>query len=334
MKNFVDLFSGGGLGARGAAMAGMTPILAVDMWDRACETYKTNFPTAIVLNQKVDDINPLEHVRREDIDLLLASPECTNHSVAKGAAPRSEESKETALHTVDWIATLMPTWFVIENVKEMKDWHRYDELLDLLRLLGYQLREQVINAAEFGAPQSRVRLFLIGGLGQVPPQITPDPTARPMTVRDILDPDDQWKFTPVFTKRRAANTVARVRNAIATLGDDAEFLVVYYGSGGEKSWQTLDEPLRTVTCVDRFALVRRIGSEWKMRMLQAPEIARAMSLPPEHILTVGSRRERIKLCGNGVCAVVMKQIVMQLKAATPVPQPAKEQALRPTPVSA
>jgi DNA (cytosine-5)-methyltransferase 1 len=334
MKNFVDLFSGGGLGARGAVMAGMTPILAVDMWDKACDTYKANFPTAVALNQKVDEINPLDHVRREDVDLLLASPECTNHSVAKGAAPRSEESKETALHTVDWIATLMPRWFVIENVKEMKDWDRYDELLDLLRALGYQLREQVINAAEFGAPQSRVRLFLIGGLGQTPPEIAPDPSVRPMTVRDILDPDDRWKFTPVFTKTRAKNTAARARNAIATLGDDAEFLIVYYGSGGDRSWQTLDEPLRTVTCVDRFALVRKIDGEWKMRMLQVPEIARAMSLPPEHAFTVGSRRERIKLCGNGVCAEVMKRIVTQLKAATPVPRSSKGRASRRTPVSA
>jgi DNA (cytosine-5)-methyltransferase 1 len=333
MKHFVDLFSGGGLGARGAVMAGLTPILAVDMWDKACDTYKANFPSAIALNQRVDGINPLEYIKRDAVDLLLASPECTNHSVAKGAAPRSEESKETALHTVDWIARLMPQWFVIENVKEMKDWGRYGELLDLLRALGYQLREQVINAAEFGAPQSRVRLFLIGGLGLAPPKIKPKPSVELMTVRDILDPDDRWKFTPVFTEKRAKSTVARARNAIATLGDDAEFLIVYYGSGGDRSWQTLDEPLRTVTCVDRFALVRKLDGEWKMRMLQVPEIARAMSLPPEHIFTVGSRRERIKLCGNGVCAEVMKRIVEQLKAVTPLPQARMGKMRRKTPVS-
>ncbi len=333
METFVDLFCGGGLGARGAVMAGLRPLLAVDMWDRACDTYKRNFPTAVTLNQRVDDIDPLKHVKRGAVDLLLASPECTNHSVAKGSAPRSEESKETALHTVDWIATLMPRWFIIENVKEMKDWGRYSELLDLLRALGYQLREQIINAAEFGAPQSRVRLFLVGGLGVEPPEFTRAPAAGRPTVRDILDPDDRWKFSPLFTEKRAKNTVARARNAIASLGGNAEFLIVYYGSGGEKSWQTLDEPLRTVTCVDRFALVRKVDGEWMMRMLQVPEIARAMSLPPEHVFPVGSRRERIKLCGNGVCAEVMKRIVEQLKLVDLPQKPVSKRTSRRIPAS-
>jgi DNA (cytosine-5)-methyltransferase 1 len=318
MKTFADLFCGGGLGARGAVQAGMSPVLAVDLWDVACRTYKANFPGAEVLNKRVEDIDPLVYCESETLDLLMASPECTNHSVAKGAATRSESSRETALHTVDWIAALRPKWFIIENVKEMKSWKRYVELLDLLRGLGYQTREQVINAAEFGAPQSRVRLFLIGGHNVAPPLITPPDHVRLRTVRDILDPDGTWPTTPLFVQRRAAATRARARDAISSLGgSEAEFLIVYYGSGGEKSWQRLDVPLRTITTIDRFALVKKIKNRWQMRMLQPSELARAMSLPPEHLFPTGSRREKVKVCGNGVCSVVVERIVHQLRAAMP-----------------
>lgn len=317
MKSFADMFCGGGLGARGAVQAGMAPVVAVDLWDVACKTYKANFPGATVLNRRVEDIEPATYCEPGMLDLLLASPECTNHSVAKGSALRSESSKETALHTVDWIAALRPKWFVIENVKEMRSWSRYGELLDLLHALGYQTREQVINAAEFGAPQSRVRLFLIGGHNVTPPLITPPPDVRLKTVRDILDPEGTWPMTPVFVEGRAEATVARARDAIKTLGAGAEFLVVYYGSGGKKSWQTLDLPLRTVTTIDRFALVKKVRNRWQMRMLQPSELARAMSLPEEHIFPVGSRREKVKVCGNGVCATVIERIVHQLRAVMP-----------------
>ncbi len=313
MKTFVDLFCGGGLGARGAVEAGMMPIVAVDLWDIACKTYKANFPGAVVLNERIEGVDPLEYCQPGELDLLLASPECTNHSVAKGAAPRDERSKETALHTVDWIAALRPTWFVIENVKEMKAWGRYGELLDLLRALGYKMREEVINAADFGSPQARVRLFLIGGLNIEPPAIVPMSGTIRKTARQILDPDGTWPMSPVFSDTKAAATKERAQDAIKTLGKGAEFLIVYYGSGGRKSWQTLDEPLRTVTTVDRFALVKKQSNVWKMRMLQPPELARAMSLPPAHVLPEGNRRERVKLCGNGVCAVVTERIVRQLR---------------------
>ncbi len=317
MKTFADMFCGGGLGARGAVLAGMTPVVAVDLWDVACQTYKANFPTATVLNERVEDIEPTAYCTPGTLDLLLASPECTNHSVAKGAAPRSESSKETALYTVDWIAALQPKWFVIENVKEMKSWGRYIELLDLLRALGYQMREQVINAADYGAPQSRVRLFLIGGYNMAPPLITPPIDVKAKTVRDILDPDGTWPMTPVFVDGRAEATKARATDAIKTLGAEAEFLIVYYGSGKEKSWQTLDLPLRTITTIDRFALVKKVSNHWKMRMLQPSELARAMSLPDQHQFPIGTRRDKVKVCGNGVCATVIERIVHQLRATMP-----------------
>jgi DNA (cytosine-5)-methyltransferase 1 len=291
----------------------MTPLVAVDAWTIACETYKANFPGAKVLNERIEDINPLDHAKPETLDLILASPECTNHSLAKGAAERDETSRETVLHAVDWITKLRPRWFIIENVKEMRAWSRYQEIISRLEANGYRLSENVLNATAFGSPQARVRLFLVGGRDQSPPPIVPPQIETPQVIRDILDPHGTWAETPLFSDKRAKKTVAKARNAIAALGANAEFLLVYYGSGGEGSWQTLDQPLRTITTIDRFGLVRKKGNRYVMRMLQPSELARGMSVGNTHAFPVGSRREKVKLCGNGVCAAVVEHIVKGLR---------------------
>lgn len=93
----IDLFCGGGLSSVGARDAGAELVGAIDLCPIATETYKANFQTATVINKRLEDVRPARlRDRVGDIDLLLASPECTNHTCAKGSAPRSEASRETA----------------------------------------------------------------------------------------------------------------------------------------------------------------------------------------------------------------------------------------------
>ena len=94
-------------------------------------------------------------------DLILASPECTNHTCAKGNRPRDEESKRTANYVTNFARTLAPRWVVLENVVQMRNWHGYTPLIDDLRALGYNVRPQVLDAADFGVPQTCRRLFLL-----------------------------------------------------------------------------------------------------------------------------------------------------------------------------
>lgn len=310
---FADLFCGGGLGARGAVTAGFTPILSVDAWEMAGATYKDNFSGSNVLVDRIENISPKNVLNGEKIDLLLGSPECTNHSPAKGASPRCEESRRTAFSMVNWAEELKPRWIVMENVPHMRSWARYQELISGLKGLGYNIREQVLNAADFGVPQSRRRLFVTCDLYAEPDEVIAKKQTTSNDVASILDPRGTWKTTPLFSSKRAERTLERARDAIANLGEDASFILVYYGSDGGGGWQTLDMPLRTVTTLDRFALVENINGEHRMRMLQPSELARAMGLPADHLFNHGTRRDKVKLCGNGVCAPVMKAVVETLK---------------------
>lgn len=276
-------------------------------------TYKDNFSGSNVLVDRIENISPKNVLNGEKIDLLLGSPECTNHSPAKGASPRCEESRRTAFSMVNWAEELKPRWIVMENVPHMRSWARYQELISGLKGLGYNIREQVLNAADFGVPQSRRRLFVTCDLYAEPDEVIAKKQTTSNDVASILDPRGTWKTTPLFSSKRAERTLERARDAIANLGEDASFILVYYGSDGGGGWQTLDMPLRTVTTLDRFALVENINGEHRMRMLQPSELARAMGLPADHLFNHGTRRDKVKLCGNGVCAPVMKAVVETLK---------------------
>ena len=87
---------------------------------------------------------------------------------------------------------------------------------------------------------------------------------------------------------------------------------MHYGNDGSGGWQRLDRPLRTVTTLNRFALIRHDGTEPRMRMLQVPELKRAMGFGDDFDFPVGTRRDRIRLLGNGVCPPVMRAEVESL----------------------
>lgn len=313
MIRALDLFCGAGLSSSGARAAGVSLAGAVDLCPLATQTYARNFPGAEVLNRRLEDVRPNAwRDRLGDVDLLLASPECTNHTCAKGGTPRSERSRETAMQVLRFAGAFGPRWIVMENVVHMRPWSRYPELLERLRDLGYQLREEVLDASRFGVPQKRRRLFLICDREAEPQEVTPPEKTEIRPVTDILDPDSKWRMTPLARKGRAPDTLARARRAIANLGRHRPFLLVYYGSDGSGGWQPVNRPLRTVTTVDRFALVRPTREGHMMRMLQVPELMRAMGLGEEFELPVGTRRDKVRLLGNGVCPPVMAAVVRSL----------------------
>lgn len=316
MIRTLDIFCGAGGSSAGARAAGSEIVAGVDCCPIATGTYAANFPDAHVVTSRLEDVD-LEALKKEigRIDLLLASPECRSHTCARGAAPRDEASRATALMTVDYARAFGPRWLVLENVIHMRPWSRYGELKRSLRDLGYKLEEHVLDASHFDVPQARRRLFLVGDREATPALAFADNCGPGPSARSVLDEPGTWSTSPLFTPKRAEATLARAGRAFEALGDRAGFLVVYYGSDGSGGWQRLDRPLRTITTIDRFGLVEHDGDRWTLRMLQVPELRRAMGFGEEFGLPLGTRRDRIRLLGNGVCPPVMEAVVRSLVAA-------------------
>ncbi|MGA7178156.1 MAG: DNA cytosine methyltransferase [Thiobacillaceae bacterium] len=311
MPTFVDLFCGGGFGARGAVRGGGIPLLGLDSWHLATRTYKANFPEAETITECIEnvDIWKLGEVFRPDV--LLTSPECTSHSIARGAKPGLESSRETAMGIVPWVKSMQPRWVIVENVNRMKKWDRHNELVRSIETLGYVVSDLHLNASDFGAAQARKRLFLIcdrEGTSVNREQLLAFRKKRSSIARDIVDWNSDYPTAELYRPGRAKATLERAERAMATLGRKVPFIIVYYGSDYAGGWQSLDVPLRTVTTIDRFGLVTWKGNTPHLRMLQPRELSKAMGGGREHKLPYGSRREKVKLCGNGVCSDVMTSI--------------------------
>lgn len=308
-----DIFCGAGGSSAGARAAGIDIVAGIDMCPTATATFAANFPDAHVVTGRLEDVSKDEFKEQVGpIDLLLASPECRNHTCAKGSAPRDESSRATAMQVIEYAGLLHPRWIVLENVVYMRPWSRYGELKGGLNELGYHLEERTLDASDFGVAQTRRRLFLIGDREQPPNLTLRQRPGRRKSAKSILDAAGTWKINPLFTPKRAKATLERARRGFEALGGRASFLLVYYGSDGSGGWQPLKRPLRTITTLDRFALVEHDGDRWTIRMLQVPELRRAMGFSDDFVLPAGTRRDRIRLLGNGVCPPVMEAVVRSL----------------------
>ncbi len=308
------MFCGGGGSSIGARAAGAHVVGGAEISVYAAKAFKANFPEAMLVEGDLRTHKAADVASRIGrVDLLLSSPECTNHTCAKGSVPRSEESKETALQVIRYAASMRPRWIVLENVVHMRPWKRYPELKSELANMGYNMREFVLDASLFGVPQKRRRLFLVADLEESPKDMAL-PVRKMRPASSILDASGDWACTPLFRKGRAEGTIQRAERAISEVGRNSSFLLVYYGTDGGGGWQSLDTPLRTVTTLDRFALVEPGSKGHTMRMLQPSELRRAMGFPASYRFPSGARREKIRVLGNAVCPPVMKHLVKSLVA--------------------
>ena len=222
----------------------------------------------------------------------------------KASRPPSRYVASRARYNRDGL--LSRTWSTCAVGASTRRW------LNRLERLGYKHSEQVLDSADFGVPQSRKRLFIVCDRDQEPPEIVPPGRQLTRSAATILVPNGAYAFVPLKTERRAPRTLQSAEKAIIAIGRDESFLIVYYGTDGGGGWQSLDVPLRTVTTLDRFALVTPTKDGHQMRMLQVPELRKAMGFPPSFKLAHGTRRDQIKMLGNGVCPPVMRAIVRAL----------------------
>src|SRR5690606_7947926 len=97
-------------------------------------------------------------------DVLLASPCCQGHSKARGKSagnPQHDASRSTAWTVISALEFHQPVAAIVENVPEFLGWALYPAWKTAMQALGYQLAPHIIDCADLGVPQNRIRLFIV-----------------------------------------------------------------------------------------------------------------------------------------------------------------------------
>lgn len=308
MTRAVDLFAGWGGFTEGAEQAGIEVVYAANHWPLAVEAHAQNHPDARHVCQ---DLRQADWRDLPAYDLLLAAPACQGHSQAAQPARRASRSvrgahdalRATAWAVVDCAEVTTPETLIVENIPDFLRWKLYPRWKACLADLGYQITEHRLTASYFGAPQRRDRLFIVGTRDGRRIELAPSETETPFGPCIDWDAPARWRKVSESTpgvKRRVKRSRER--------GHGRRFITQHVtGHAGIG----LDQPIRTVTTKDQWAIVD--GDRY--RPLTIRENARAMGFPERYSWPAGSRRgDAIKGLGNAVCPPVAKALVEAVAA--------------------
>lgn len=194
----IDLFAGAGGLSLGLEQAGFDVMAAVEIDPVHCCVHKFNFPQCSVLAKPLEMVSAscirkaITLKGRDKIDLVAGGAPCQGFSLIGQRAlddPRNHLVKEF-IRIVDEIR---PSYFLFENVKGLtvgKHKKFLEEIIEEIESIGYQIQKpwKVLNAKDYGVPQSRERLFLIGSKKGIPLPIYPDAELfSPVTCGEALN---------------------------------------------------------------------------------------------------------------------------------------------------
>lgn len=297
----IDLFAGGGGFTEGAHKAGVEIVWAANHWPLAVQYHAANHPGAIHVCQ---DLHQADWSQLPTHDLMLASPCCQGHSLARGKdRPHHDKQRSTAWAVVSCAEFHREEAVLVENVPDFLRWPLYPSWLDAMGRLGYAVSPHIVDAADHGVPQNRERLFLVCTRSRNPVQLKL-PKRPHVGVGSIIE-WDRHNWSPVDKPGRSPATLKRIAAGRARFG--RRFVAPFYGSGSGMTGRSIDRPIGTITTLDRWAVV----DGEMMRMLQPPEVRTIMGFPENYKLPP-TRREAIQLMGNAVCPPVVTDILTEL----------------------
>lgn len=185
MKKAVSLFSSSGIGDLGLHNNGIKTVVACELLEERANLFKANNPDTKMFLGDIWELQEeiISYYQKNFTDnpfILLATPPCQGMSsngmgkmlndYRKGLRPKFDERNRLIIPAIQIIKKLQPDWIIFENVSNMGNTLIYDENEELVNIIDYIHKElgnsyvgapEVINVADYGVPQSRVRLLTV-----------------------------------------------------------------------------------------------------------------------------------------------------------------------------
>ena len=295
----VDSFAGGGGASTGIELAtGRVVNVAINHDPDAILMHRTNHPHTEHYQASVWDVDPVEVCRGRKVGLLWASPDCKHFSKAKGGKPVDKNIRGLAWIVLRWAGTVRPRVIMLENVEEFQTWgpvrkgkpvkkltgKTFHKWLSQLQNLGYAVEWRELVAADYGAPTTRKRFFLIARCDGLP--ITwPEPTHAPadspevktgkkkpwrsaaeiidwtLPCPSIFDTREQVREKHGLNAQRPLrpNTMRRMTRGVDkfVIKSGNPFLVIV-NHAGEFRGQSLGDPLQTITAKHGYGVANPV----------------------------------------------------------------------------
>lgn len=198
----ISFFSGAGGMDAGFYLAGFDVRLAVEIDPSCCDTLRHNLKHTKIVNKDInklssEEICEMSGLKSGQIDCVFGGPPCQSFSLAGRREGLNDERGLLVFRFIELVRELRPKTFVLENVKGMVNWQGGVVLQEVERMLKeplptgekYQVQHSVLNAADFGVPQNRERVFIVGSRLKAAYKF-PEPThaAKPTADNKALKP--------------------------------------------------------------------------------------------------------------------------------------------------
>lgn len=291
----VSLFSGAGGLDLGLVQAGLKVVWANDIFLEAADTYASNIGPHI----DTRDICHIDAAEIPDCDIVVGGFPCQGFSVANWGRHSHDPRNQLYREMVRIIREKKPKFFLGENVKGLMSMAKGEALKAIIRDLnecGYKVRHALVNAADYGVPQARMRLLILG-------------------VRDDLDTDIQFPPQPTHGKPETADSFGvmpwvSVGEALARfpepeVGQDipnhecSKYKLRFNGHLGHRRIDP-DKPAPTVTARgDEKGGVVVLHHPNNLRRMTARELAAVQSFPDNFVFT-GKKTSAYRQIANAV----------------------------------
>lgn len=298
MITSTHLFAGAGGDATGLELAGIRPVVAANHWPTAIATHRRNHPDT---EHRVKDLSEIDWRTFPATDVLWASPSCVWHARSGGrkALPVEQElrrddpgaiDRATAFAVIEAAEVHRYPVVLVENVVEFRKWTLYRWWLDGLRALGYEVTELLLDAADYGHAQRRVRTFVVASRDGVQVDVTP-PAVEPVFADRILDPDPGRPVT------RRLYVTPQIEEIPVELDGVPHLVMMRRHAHARRADR---HPVATVTAGGNHHMVATVvdGRPYA-RLLTNRERARAQGFPDSYEFE-GSSGDVLKQIGNAV----------------------------------
>lgn len=331
----VSIFSGVGGIDTGFSLAGFQTVFANDNWKNACDSFKANYPDAVVVCSSIADVDFREIKKKYgEIDGLVGGPPCPPFS--KSRFYRTDKKRgledESGFLTVSnyfrALEELNPKFFFFENVAGFV-YKPHQAALEMVKeeseRLGYKIVYRVVNAANYGVPQIRQRFICVGVKKELPNFTFPEEThsengdethKKWVTCGDVIGDID---FDLPEDKDKLAGSKHKDLLALVPPGDNYLFFTKERGYPNpifkwrSRYWSFLlklspEKPSWTI----QASFSNNMGPfHWKNRFLRIQEIQRIQTFPDDYKF-LGKFSDQWRLIGNAVPPVLVNRVAQQI----------------------